>query len=331
VKSRTLFNWCKNMIQKSFTIQENIPLADKNWFKTGGSARYFCEPETPEEFASALAFAQKNKLSLHLLGLGANLLVSDAGCDGLVIRPHNKTITITQQSAEEATVTAGAGVVIDDLITFCLDHKLCGLEELSGIPGTVGGSVFINIHYFQFFLSDFLVAARVINTKTGELIPVTKEWFNFGYDYSTLHKREHLLFDATFKLRPVSEIDAAYAKGRNVEIIRHRRQRYPYQGTCGSFFRNFHEDEVTITSNGRKMIFIAYYLDKLGIKGELAVGGAIVSHQHANMIVNRGTATSQDIVTLGRTMQELVLKNFGILPQPECQLLGFETYPFLQK
>lgn len=319
------------MIQKPIIIQENVPLNDKNWFRTGGSARYFCEPKTASDFVAALEFAKKNNLPLSILGAGANILVSDTGCSGLVIRPANTSLSTTSPDKDHALVTAGAGVIIDDLIIFCLDHQLCGLEELSGIPGTVGGSVFINIHYFQFFLSDFLVSAKVIDIKTGELITVSKEWFNFGYDYSTLHKREHILFEATFKLRPVSEIEAAYAKGRNVEIIRHRKQRYPYQGTCGSFFRNFHDDEVTITSNGRKMIFIAYYLDKLGIKGELSVGGAIVSHQHANMIVNKGSATSQDIVTLGRTMQELVLKNFGILPQPECQLLGFETYPFLQK
>jgi UDP-N-acetylmuramate dehydrogenase len=77
------------------------------------------------------------------------------------------------------------------------------------------------------------------------------------------------------------------------------------------------------------MIFVAYYLDKLGIKGQLNMGGAIVSYQHANMIVNQGTATSSDIINLARTMQEMVHKGYGIIPQPECRLIGFKEYPLL--
>lgn len=306
-------------------MQENVFLADKTWFKTGGAARYFCEPQTVAEVQEALVFAKQRTLPIFFLGAGANLLVNDAGVNGVVIRLANKKIELKGNGL----VCAGGGVMIDDLITFCLEHNLKGLEELSGIPGTVGGSVFINIHYFNFMLSDFLVSARVIDLATGALFEVPASWFCFGYDYSTLHERKHALFDATFKLMPCSELEAAYAKGRSVEIIRHRRQRYPYQGTCGSFFRNFREDEVTITSNGKKMIFVAYYLDKLGVKGELAVGGAIVSHQHANMIVNKGGATSADIIALARTMQQMVRDRFGIIPHPECQLLGFDTTPFL--
>ena len=89
----------------------------------------------------------------------------------------------------------------------------------------------------------------------------------------------------------------------------------------------FMTNEVTIESNGKKMIFVAYYLDKIGVKGALSVGDAIVSYQHANMLVNRGNATTQDIITLARTMQELVHKEFGIIPQPECRLIGFKEYP----
>ena len=82
-------------------------------------------------------------------------------------------------------------------------------------------------------------------------------------------------------------------------------------------------------SNNKKIIYVAYYLDKIGVKGHLRVGDAIVSHQHANMIVNQGNATSTDIITLARTMQELVQKEFGIIPQPECRLIGFKKNPLL--
>lgn len=311
-------------------MQEHVPLKDKTWFRVGGPARWYCEPKTAAELRQAVVWAHENSISLFVLGNGANTLVSDTGFSGLVIAPKNHDISIAPGTDDEnVLVTAGAGVTIDELISYCLANNLLGLEEFSGIPGTVGGSVFINLHYFSFLLSQFLVSARVIDLKTGELTTVDNAWFNFGYDYSTLHKHEHLLVDATFRVRQGTPLETAFAQGRQTEIVRHRRQRYPYQNTCGSFFRNFHENEVTIVSNGKKMIFIAYYLDKLGIKGVLAVGDAIVSHQHANMLVNKGNATAQDIVELARTMQQMVKDNFGIMPQAECQFVGFDKYPLL--
>jgi len=317
---------------KVLTFKENEPLADKNWFLTGGLARYFCEPETVEEFKEALVFARTKNLEIFVLGQGANVLISDDGFDGLVIRPRveNHTFpTITQETEAMVLVTASAGMTVHDLIEFCLKHQIVGLEEFSGIPGTVGGSVFINLHYFQFFLSHFLVSAHVVHCQTGALEQVSLDWFNFGYDTSRLMDRDYYLVDATFRLKKVSDVETAYAQGRRVEIIRHRHARYPHARTCGSFFRNFHDNEVTVVSNGKKMIYVAYYLDKIGVKGQLAVGDAIVSYQHANMIVNSGNATSSDIVQLVRLMQQKVKDAFGIMLQPECLLIGFKDYPLL--
>lgn len=310
-------------------IQPNVPLKDKNWFKTGGNARYFAQPKTSSEFQSALLFASQNQLPIFLLGEGANVLISDDGFDGLVICPALKDITVLNESATECLVQSGAGVSMDALITYCLERNISGLEEFSGIPGSIGGSVYINLHYYEFLLAQFLVGAEVIHKKTAELIRVDNSWFEFGYNSSKLIDGEYYLASATFKLKKLTDLETAFAKGRRVEIIRHREKRYPTKNTCGSFFRNFHTDEVTLESNGKKMIFVAYYLDKIGVKGQLRVGGAIVSHQHANMIVNTGTATSDDIITLARQMQELVKDNFGIVPQPECRLIGFKEYPLL--
>jgi UDP-N-acetylmuramate dehydrogenase len=218
---------------------------------------------------------------------------------------------------------------MDTLIEWCLDKQLLGLEEFSGIPGTVGGSVYINLHYYQFLLEHFLVEARVIEQKTGNITSVTKEWFSFGYDQSRLQQKEHILLNATFTLTHSDPLGIAYARGRRTEIIRHRAARYPTKNTCGSFFRNFLPHEVTLEINGKKMIYVAYYLDKIGVKGTLTVGDAIVSHQHANMLVNRGNATSNDIITLAHTLQTMARDQFDVVPQPECQLLGFDTNPLL--
>lgn len=304
--------------------QTNVPLCDKNWFKTGGPARFFYQPPTLSTFQEALVTAQQNSLDVFILGQGANILISDKGFDGLVINPQLTEITVYPHD-NYTLVKAGAGISMEELISFCLDHNVTGLEEFSGIPSSVGGAVYINLHYFDFLLSDFLVSAQVIHHTTGEVREVDKDWFNFGYNSSTLLKKEYYLANATFKLTTATPEETAYAKGRKTEIARHRHRRYPTSHTCGSFFRNFKPNEVGLNA----LIYIAYYLDKIGVKGVLASGGARVSHQHANMLVNYNGATSHDIITLAQQMQQLVLEHFGLMPQPECQLIGFNTYPLL--
>lgn len=312
-------------------IQNNVPLSDKNWFKTGGKARYYSEPTNLTEFKNALAFAQTNHLETFILGAGANVLISDDGFDGLVICPRINYVNFNHASPSEILVTAGAGTHISDLINLCFDHNTLGLEEFSGIPGTVGGAVFINLHFFKFLLSQFLISATVINAKNQETLIVDQNWFNFGYNQSTLQDRNFYLVDATFKLKTATDLEVAYAKGRSHEMIRYRTWRYPAKNTCGSFFRNFHDDEVNLEIDGKKMIFVAYYLDKLSFKGTLKIGQASVSHQHANMLVTQAGATSSDLITLARTMQTKVLEQFGIIPAPECLLIGFKNYPLITK
>src|SRR5579859_6378506 len=195
-------------------IQQNVSLKDKNWFRTGGTARYFAEPTTPQEFQQALTFAQDNKLDIFILGQGANILISDQGFDGLVIRPQLKSVKHMPLDNKHELLTVGAGWIIHDLIDYCLDSGLSGLEEFSGIPGTVGGSVYINLHYFEFLLEQFITQAQVIDKNTGEILTVDRSWFNFGYDQSTLMNKDYYLANATFKLKKISDIEVAYARGR---------------------------------------------------------------------------------------------------------------------
>jgi len=319
----------QSILQPSPLIQENVPLADKNWFGTGGSARFYCEPTTSQQFQEAILYANTHNLDIFILGQGANILISDDGFDGLVIRPMLTSITVLSTDGTTSLIKADAGVTMPHLIDYCLDNNLLGLEEFSGIPGTVGGSVYINLHYFEFLLAQFLVSAEIVHKKNGTIRTVDAQWFNFGYNDSELHKKDYFLVNATFKLRCATNEQISFAKGRKTEIIRHRAHRYPQVRTCGSFFRNFFANEVTLEVDNKKIIFVAYYLDKIGVKGTLRRGNALVSPQHANMIVNLGNGTSADIITLALEMQKLVQEKFGILPQPECQLIGFKAYPLL--
>jgi UDP-N-acetylmuramate dehydrogenase len=317
------------MMSSLHNLAYDIPLVDKNWFRTGGNARFYIEPSTSEEFEKAVRYAHEQNLEIFILGEGANMLVADCGFDGLVIRPRLTGITHVDLNEVYALVTAGAGVAFKDVIVYCLQNFMSGLEEFSGIPGTIGGCVFINIHFFEFLLSQFFVSGLVIEKVTGISYHADAAWFNFGYNTSRLHDEKYYLMEATFKVRKVAALEASYARGRHDEIIRYRKNRYPNSHTCGSFFRNFFDYEAVIESNGKKMIYVAYYLDALGFKGKLSRGGAIVSYQHANMIVNKGSATSHDIVELAVTMQQMVYDKFGIIPQPECRFVGFKSYPLL--
>lgn len=312
-------------------FQKNVPLQNKNWFQTGGSARFFAHVSTQQEFQQALEVAHTEELDLFVLGGGANVLISDNGFDGLVI--HTKLEQITHDDLDElhVLVHAGAGVQMKHLINYCLQNNIVGLEEFSGIPGTIGGAVYNNMHYFEFLLSHFLHGGTVIEQETGQIKNVAAKWFQLGYDHSKLHEKKQYLLSGTFKLKKATDLETAYAQGRTKEMQRHRFTRYPTARTCGCFFRNFHPNEVSMTVPGtdRKMIYVAYYLDKIGVKGTLCVGDAVVSHQHANMLINKGNATSTDLVKLARTMQEQVCKHYGILPQPECELVGFKKYPLL--
>jgi len=312
-------------------IEKNVPLNDKNWFRTGGPAKLFAEPKNAQEFADLLAYANEKNENIFVLGCGANVLISDDGFDGLVIRPKLETISHEELQDGTVLVYAGAGVQMPQLITYCLQNNILGLEEFSGIPGSVGGAVYNNMHYFQFSLSDFFSGGTIIDKQTGTVQEKPKEWFSMGYDDSKLHDKNEYLIDATFTLKKATDLEAAFAKGRNKEMVRHRCARYPTARTCGCFFRNFLPEEVTLTiaDTAKKMIYVAYYLDKLGVKGALSVGDAVVSHQHANMLVNKGSATSKDLVNLARAMQEKVYEAYGIIPQPECELVGFAQYPLL--
>jgi UDP-N-acetylmuramate dehydrogenase len=311
-------------------IQKNISLKDKNWFETGGQAEFFSAPTTEGEIQKSVEFALKNNLKITILGSGANVLINDYGVKGLVIKPSLKNISIlVDQDANYKLVEVDSGISIDDLINYCLENNLIGLEEFSGIPGSVGGAIYINIHYFNFFIGDFLESAIIYDLFNNNIFEVDKKWFNFGYDNSKLFSKQYLLISAFFKLKYVKDLESAFAKGRSVEIIRHRKSRYPYKGTCGCFFKNFEEsDKNLLEINGKKILSAGYYLDQVGVKGILRVNQAGVSSKHANMIVNFGNTTSRDILAVAKTMKELVYKKFGLILQPECQLIGFEENLF---
>ncbi|HGE71133.1 TPA: UDP-N-acetylmuramate dehydrogenase [Candidatus Poribacteria bacterium] len=297
-------------------ILENIPLKQYTTFKIGGPAKFFCEPKNKDEFISAFCYAKENNLPTFILGLGANVLFSDNGFNGLVIHQKNDKIDI-----KDNIVKAESGVVVENLINIALENNLLGVEDFSGIPSTIGGALYINLHYFEAFIADVVRSASILDKNTLEVKSVDQSWFNFGYDSSKLKTdKDYMLLDATLELKKVDDYSKYEALGKSKEIIRTRKYKYPSEPSVGSIFQN-----LTIQEQKQHNLptrSVAYLIDVCGLKGT-RVGDALLSHRHSNMIVNVGDAKAKDVIELADIIKEKVKERFGVDLRFEVQLIGF--------
>jgi UDP-N-acetylmuramate dehydrogenase len=297
-------------------IQEKVTLKPYTAFKIGGPAQFFCEPMNSDEVIEALSFAKENNLPAFVLGLGANILVSDSGFQGLVVRQRNETISI-----KDNFIIAQAGAVVESLINTALAENLIGFEDFSGIPSSVGAALYINLHYFDAFIANLVRSALVLNKETLKVRDVDSSWFNFNYDNSKLKTDEyHVLLEAKFELKKVDDYTKHEAIGKSKEIIRTRKYKYPSEPSVGSIFQNLNSEEQK--QYGLPTRSVAYLIDVCGLKGT-RVGDALLSHRHANMIVNVGDARAEHVLELAQIIKEKVKERFGADLRFEVQLVGF--------
>ena len=197
-------------------IREHVSLAPYTTFRIGGPARYFLEARSEADIREALAFARDTNIRVFVLGGGSNILVSDEGFDGLVLKVELAGITF-QVEAEKAYVTVGAGVLWDDLVARTTHEGYAGLESMSGVPGTVGGGVVANIGCYGAQLSDAFVAARVLDLREPKfgVKELSKDVCGFSYHDSVFsHAPEYLVLDATFRVQRASAARPAYTDNR---------------------------------------------------------------------------------------------------------------------
>ena len=295
-------------------ILENVPLKSYTNFKIGGPALFFCEPGDTDEIVESLGFAREKNVPVFILGLGANILVSDNGFPGLVIRQQNQRIW-----SQGNVITAQAGATIEKLIGAALAENLVGLEDFSEIPSTVGGSLYINLHYFDAFIGTLARSALVLNKSTLEMQEVDQSWFRFDYDDSKLKTgRDYILLQASFELEKVDDYRKHEAIGKSREITRTRQRRYPSEPSVGSIFQNLREEE----KHDLPTRSVAYLIDVCGLKGK-RIGDAMLSHRHANMIVNTGDARAANVLELADVVKQHVKERFGVDLRFEMQLVGF--------
>lgn len=288
-------------------LKRNVVLADYTYFKIGGACDFFFEATKIEGLINAVLLAQEFKINYFILGEGSNLLVSDKGFKGLVIKNRCQRTEIKKDM-----LTAQSGAKLNNLVNMATSNSLTGMEFCAGIPGTVGGAVYGNAGAFGHSLGEILCEA-VLLKKGGEIEIVDNNYFKFNYRDSRLKRSGDTLLSASFQLR----------KGRTERIklkveknLAERKKRLPKKrNSAGCFFKNI------VTGDGNK-ISAGLLLDQVKAK-ELRVGDAVVFNKHANVLINRGKAKAKEVKKLARILRERVKRRFGIKLEEEVVFVGF--------
>lgn len=294
------------------SLRRDVPLAPRTSFRIGGPAAFYFEARTPEALATAVRVARELDVDYFLLGRGANILIGDRGYDGLVIANQATAIDVTG-----TRVTAASGALVyPDLIDAAVERGLSGLEHYVGIPSTVGGALWQNLHFLSpaparertLFIGEVLESAELL-TADNERRHVDVDYFAFGYDQSVLHTRDDIVLSATFELEPAPAQTLTRIMEEN---LRWRAERHPpldSEPSAGSIFR-----KIEGIGAGR-------LIDECGLKG-LRCGDAQISPRHANIIVNHGEARAADVCALIMHAQRVVQAETGYWLTPEISFIG---------
>ena len=294
-------------------VQRNVPLAPLTTFGIGGAADLFYRARTGEELALAVSTARELGVPSFVLGRGANILVSDRGFRGVVIRCDISHM----EFLPEGRVLAGAGIdTFPDLINATVARGLGGIHHFVGIPSTVGGAVWQNLHFLSpaparertVFWDEVMEGATIL-TPAGEVRQVTTDYFRFGYDYSIIHDTGDLVLDVSLKLEP-TPVDQLRKVIR--ENLGWRNKRHPdlWLYPCvGSIFK-----KIEGIGAGR-------LIDECGLKGHVH-GAAEIFHRHANIIVNLGGATAEEVLTLIELARSTVARETGYELETEIGFVG---------
>ena len=293
-------------------LTRDEPLAPYTTFRIGGPADLFYSTRSAEDLATAVLAARELQVPYFVLGLGANILVGDKGFRGLVIRNHASGFTFS----EDGLLRVESGAVMGDLIPEAVERGWSGLEHYVGIPSTVGGAVWQNLHFLEpeperkrtMFIADVFDSCELL-TAENERKTVGRDYMQFGYDTSVLHHRDDIALAVTFQLE---RRDKSVMHRIMQENLSWRGARHPwlqFHPSAGSIFK-----KIEGMGAGR-------LIDQCGLKGHRH-GNAQISHIHANIMVNLGKATARDVRELISIAQDAVEKKFAVRLEPEIGFIG---------
>lgn len=289
-------------LNKKF-IFYNEPMCKHTSFKIGGNADCYIKVDKTEDLQEILKISNQYNIPLTVIGNGTNLLVKDNGIKGIVAKINIKSIKI---DLENASVTVGAGNSLAEIAQVLCKNNLMGFEELSGIPGTIGGAVRMNAGAHGKEIKDIISSVEAIDYK-GNIKKFNNEEIQFEYRNSIFSREKYIILEADLQLTNGNQNDIQtrmkqYADWRK----EHQPLEYP---NAGSTFKRG-EDFVT-----------AQLIDECGLKG-YKIGGAQISNKHAGFIINTGDATAEDVLTLIEYTKKEVLKKFGKKIKLEIEVIG---------
>jgi UDP-N-acetylmuramate dehydrogenase len=294
-------------------LRPDVLLAPMTTFKVGGPAELFLETTTEGELVEALALARAAGLTVTMLGGGSNVLISDRGIRGLVIRPKGGVVT----AIGDRLVRADAAVTINGLVRWTINRGYAGLEAWAGTPGTVGGAIYGNAHWKSTNIGDLVESVRLARPD-GTLLQAPADRLEFDYDYSRLKRTGEIVLWAAFRVTAGAEPAALRAVAR--ESLAFRKRTQPLESpSAGCIFMNpdLVRDRVPegIPPSAGALV------DRAGLKGAVN-NGARVSPTHANFIINDGSASAADIKELVERCRKAVKDQFGVLLRNEIIYLG---------
>ena len=294
-------------IVKKTNIYKKEPMSKHTSFKIGGMADYFVKIESEEELKNVLNLAKVENIPYFIVGNGTNLLVKEGGIRGVVMKIEQNDYTIKEHE-NFAYITAQSGISLANLAFVAMENGLTGLENLSGIPGTLGGAVKMNAGAYGTEMKDVVVCSKCMN-QNGQILKLDLEEHQFEYRKSVFEKNELILLETTIRLQYGEKVKI---KEKMEECKKARVQYQPLEfPNAGSTFKR--------NSN----VPTAKLIEEAGLKG-YRIGDAEVSTKHAGFIVNRGTATAKDVLALVAQIQTVVKEKFEKDIELEIIVIGEE-------
>ncbi len=284
-------------------IQEEYPMKNATSFKIGGPVDVFADAETKEALLALTALCKKEDVPLMTLGAGSNLLVSDRGIDGVVCRLSG---VFDEVEITDNEITAGAGVSLAKLAKAAQKAGLSGLEFASGIPGTLGGAVYMNAGAYGGEMKDVVLETEYLD-ENGEIYTLSGDAHDFSYRHSVFSNKNGCILFAKMRLSP-KDPDAIMETMRDLNSRRKEKQPLD-KPSAGSTFKR------------PEGYFAAKLIEDAGLKG-CSVGGAAVSEKHSGFVVNNGDATCEDILKLIEHVQKTVKEQFGVSLETEVKIIG---------
>lgn len=294
-------------------VRREVLLAPLTTFKVGGPAELFIETRNEQEMVEALKIARAAGVKVTVLGGGSNVLISDRGLRGLVIRPKGGTVT----PVGDQLVRADAAVTINGLVRWTINRGYAGLEAWAGTPGTVGGAIYGNAHWKSTNIGDLVESVRLARPD-GTLLQVPADRMEFDYDYSRLKHTGEVVLWAAFRVTPGGDANVLRAVAR--ESLAFRKRTQPLESpSAGCIFMN--PDRARDRVPDGIPPSAGALVDRAGLKG-VAMNGAQVSPTHANFIINDGSASASDIRALIERCRSAVQDQFGVSLRNEIIYLG---------